>query len=87
MEEFTLNLNFIIEDKTNNKFKDKGELKYDKIGNWFKRIYYYFDSFIENNRKINDSTIKCQNDTIKCFKEKLEEIVDYLVEKSNDKKI
>ncbi len=84
------NLNFIVEDKTNNKFKDKGELKYEKIGNWIKSIfnYYYFDSFIENNRKPNDdySKIKFENDTIKCFKEKPEETVDYLVEISEDEK-
>ena len=85
------NLNFIVEDKTNNKFKDKGELKYKKIGDWIKSIfnYYYFDSFIENNRKPNDyySKIKFEDDTIKCFKEKPEETVDYLVEISDDKNI
>ena len=83
------NLNFIVEDKNNNKFKDKGELKYEKIGNWIKSIfnYYYFDSFIENNRKPNDySKIKFEDDTIKCFQEKPEETVDYLVEISEDEK-
>ena len=84
------NLNFIVEDKTNNKFKDKGELKYEKIGDWIRSIFnfYYFDSFFENNRKTHDdySRAKFEEDTIKCFKEKPEETVDYLVEISEDEK-
>ncbi len=43
--------------KNINKFKDEGEWKYEKIGDWIKSIFnfYYFDSFIENNQKNNDT--------------------------------
>ena len=86
------NLNFIIEDKTNNNFK--GEGKYEKIAKWIKSIfnYYYFDSYIENNQKKQNEQLTIyskkdfENDSIKYFNDKPKETVNHLIEIKYDEK-